>query len=164
MADVTPRAQGFMVARDTLNAKSFKLRKVWSQTVIYWEWGGGEVYSQTKKTVIGINFLDQCVQSCVLSHIYFGLFSMLDASSVITHTLMFTALVRGVRIYPWHWVNWICLRAELYGYYLSSEMCASSGPAEVTSKPCVGDRNCGQNAECTSPRASRIQKQGISGL
>lgn len=92
--------------------------------------------------------------------LYFDLFSMLDASSVITHTLMFTALVRGIRIYPWNWENWICLRAELYGYYLSSEMCASSGPSEVTSKPCVGDRNCGQNAECTSPQASRIQKQG----
>lgn len=73
---------------------------------------------------------------------------------------MFAAMVRGIRIYPWDWRNWICLRLELYGFYLSSEMCTSSGRAEITSKPCVGDQNCGQNAKCKLPRASRIQKQG----
>ena len=83
-----------------------------------------------------------------------------DSSSVITHTLMFAALVRGVRIVPYGYENWICLRAELYGYYLSNKMCASSGPAGMTSKPCIGDRNCGQNAECASPGASGIKKPG----
>lgn len=87
-------------------------------------------------------------------------FFMPDASSVITHTLMFAALVRGVRIFPYGYENWICLRAELYGYYLSNKMCASSGPAMMTSKPCTGDRNCGQNAECASPGTSGIKKQG----
>ena len=68
---------------------------------------------------------------------------------------MFAAPVRGIRIYPMAWENWICLRAELYGFYLGSEMCASSGPVDPTSSSCVGDRNCGQNAECTT-----VPKQG----
>ena len=63
---------------------------------------------------------------------------------------MFAAPVRGIRIYPTEWENWICLRAELYGFYLGSEMCASSDPVDATSSSCVGDRNCGQNAECTT--------------
>ena len=78
----------------------------------------------------------------------------------MTHTLMFAALVRGLRIYPYGYENWICLRAELYGYYLSKEMCASSGPSVITSKPCIGDRNCGQNAKCTLHGTSGIKKQG----
>ena len=67
---------------------------------------------------------------------------------------MFAAPVRGIRIYPMEWQNWVCLRAELYGFYLGSEMCASSGPVDASSS-CVGDRNCGQNAECTT-----VPKQG----
>ena len=75
--------------------------------------------------------------------------------------MLFAAPARGIRIYPMEWENWICLRVELYGFYLSSEMCASSGPAPATNYPCVGDRNCGQNAECVKvPQVSRIQKQG----
>jgi len=85
---------------------------------------------------------------------------MLDASSVTTHILIFAALVRGVRIFPYGYEFWICLRAELYGYYLSNKMCASSGPAEKTSESCIGDRNCGHNAECALPGTSRIKKQG----
>ena len=85
---------------------------------------------------------------------------ILDSSSVITHTLMFAALVRGVRIVPYGYENWICLRAELYGYYLSNKMCASSDPAVETSKQCVGDRNCGQNANCASPGTLGIRKTG----
>ena len=74
---------------------------------------------------------------------------------------MFAAPARGLRIYPQGWKNWICLRTELYGFYLSSEMCASSGPILRTRKACVGDRNCGQNAGCAkAPRTSRVQKQG----
>ena len=68
---------------------------------------------------------------------------------------MFAAPARGIRIYPMAWENWICLRAELYGFYLSSEMCAYTGPLDATSTSCVGDRNCGQNAECTT-----VPKQG----
>ena len=73
---------------------------------------------------------------------------------------MFAAPARGIRIYPWHWKNWICLRLELYGFYLSSEMCTSSGPSPALSKQCVGDRNCGQNAGCVREQPARIQKQG----
>lgn len=86
---------------------------------------------------------------------------VVDAASIVHHTLEFVTPVRGVRIYPWEWSYWICLRAELYGIYFSSDFCAHPGPTEVLSKPCVGDRDCGLNAECKLPQASRIQKQGI---
>ena len=82
-------------------------------------------------------------------------FHTLDGSTIQNHTLMFAAPARGIRIYPMDWQNWICLRAELYGFYLGSEMCASSGPVHPTSSSCVGDRNCGQNAECAT-----VSKQG----
>ena len=89
-------------------------------------------------------------------------FCVSDASSIVDHTLMFSALVRGIRVYPWAWRNWICLRLELYGFYMSSELCASAWPIE-TIKPCVGDRDCGQNAECRRLQASAIRKQGKKG-
>lgn len=85
-----------------------------------------------------------------------------DASSVIIHTLEFAAPARGIRIYPWKWKNWICLRMELYGFYLSSEMCASSGNFPKTSKTCVGDKNCGQNAGCVK-ETRRLRKQVVDG-
>lgn len=83
-----------------------------------------------------------------------------DASSVVHQILEFATPARGIRIYPWKYLNWICLRVELYGFYFSGGMCASSGPVPPTKKTCVGDRNCGQNAACMKEPKDRIPKQG----
>lgn len=83
-----------------------------------------------------------------------------DASSVVHQILEFATPARGIRIYPWKYLNWICLRVELYGFYFSGGMCASSGPVPPTKKTCVGDRNCGQNAACMKEPKNRIPKQG----
>lgn len=88
---------------------------------------------------------------------------ILDASSIVHHDFEFAAPARGVRIYPWDWYNWICLRMELYGFYLSREICASSGTLPQTNKLCVGDRNCGQNAGCVK-ETQRQMKQGTVSL
>lgn len=106
-------------------------------------------------------------QTSVTSYLVFGIFNVnyfqnTDASRIVNHTLEFASPVRGVRIYPWEWEFWICLRTELYGIYLSNELCANLGQAEGMSRSCVGDRDCGLNAECKLPHASKMQKKGTT--
>lgn len=71
-----------------------------------------------------------------------------DSSSIVVTELPFAVPVRAIRIYPQESFNWVCLRLELYGVYLSSSVCDSSGPELPTTKPCAGDRDCGSNADC----------------
>ena len=73
---------------------------------------------------------------------------------------MFAAPVRGIRIYPWDWYNWICLRIELYGFYVGSGLCSSAGQTPQTSQLCTGDRDCGKNAECRKMNGRSTTKIG----
>lgn len=59
---------------------------------------------------------------------------ILDLLSVIIYILMFVVLVRGVRIVSYGYENWICLRVELYGYYLNNKICVYFGFVVVISK------------------------------
>lgn len=68
--------------------------------------------------------------------------------------LPFAVPVRAIRVYPQESVNWICLRLELYGVYLSGSVCDSSGPELPLTKLCTGDRNCGANADCQKPNSN----------
>ena len=40
------------------------------------------------------------------------------------------------------------MRTELYGIYMTDNMCAAADGETVTARECRGDRNCSLNADC----------------
>ena len=83
-----------------------------------------------------------------------------DAGGIVMHTLQFPVPARGIRIYPQSWENWICMRSELYGFYILPEMCVTAPRHPVTSLPCVGNRDCGKNADCSKASDSTVPMSG----
>ncbi|KXJ23721.1 uncharacterized protein LOC110249945 [Exaiptasia diaphana] len=87
-----------------------------------------------------------------------------DSFGIVTTELPYAVPVRAVRIYPQEYYSWVCLRAELYGMYLSSASCASAGPELPTTKPCMGDRDCGKNADCQKANSTSGMRKTIGDL
>ena len=52
------------------------------------------------------------------------------------------------------------MRIELYGVYMTDNMCAAAGPETATTKECQGDRNCSLNADCKPISYDSIIKTG----
>jgi hypothetical protein len=52
------------------------------------------------------------------------------------------------------------MRIELYGVYMTDNMCAAAGQETATTKECLGDRNCSLNAECKPITDDSIIKTG----
>ena len=73
---------------------------------------------------------------------------------------MFAAPVRGVQVFPWAWESWLCMRIELYGFYVGSGLCSFAGQTPQTSQHCTGDRDCGKSADCKKIDTKQITKTG----
>ena len=52
------------------------------------------------------------------------------------------------------------MRIELYGIYMTENMCAASGLEMATTQKCQGDRNCSLNADCKPITNGSIIKTG----
>ena len=66
-------------------------------------------------------------------------------------------------IFPYKWAKWICMRTELYGIYMTDNMCAAADGETVTARECRGDRNCSLNADCKPLTNDSIIKTGRCG-
>ncbi|XP_065057342.1 uncharacterized protein LOC135685354 [Rhopilema esculentum] len=67
----------------------------------------------------------------------------------VESSLEYAVPARAIRFYPFNHRLLTCVRVEIYGSYLTRAMCANTGVKPMTMKRCVGDRNCGENAECS---------------
>ena len=52
------------------------------------------------------------------------------------------------------------MRVELYGIYMTDNMCAAAGQETATTKNCTGNRNCSLNADCEPITSESIIKTG----
>lgn len=84
----------------------------------------------------------------------------LDSNGIVEHELPFAVLAKKIFIFPYDWKNWICMRIELYGVYMTDNMCASAGQEAPLTKECQGDRNCSLNADCKPMMNDSIIKTG----
>ena len=79
---------------------------------------------------------------------------------IVESELEYVVPARAVRIFPYNSISYTCLRLEVYGVYITKQMCTHAGMKPVLVRSCVGSRKCGKNAECV--RTTDIQ--GISRL
>ena len=88
----------------------------------------------------------------------------LDSTGIVEHELPVAVLAKKILIFPHDWENWICMRVELYGVYMTDSMCAAAGLEMPTIKECQGDRNCSVNADCKPITSESILKTGESDI
>ena len=93
----------------------------------------------------------------LFSHMFI---SHADSNGIVEQELPFAVLAKKIQIFPHDWENWICMRVELYGVYMTDNMCAAAGQETPTTKECQGDRNCSLNADCKPMTNDSIIKTG----
>lgn len=67
---------------------------------------------------------------------------------VVESELEFAVPAKGIRFLPYNSVTFTCMRVEVYGVYMTKQMCTHTGLKPDLVRNCVGSRDCGKNAKC----------------
>lgn len=120
----------------TQGGKSFEEFSRYCQTDLY----------KVKFSLDGTSFVYYRISS--LDDVYVFTGNTGSPNEVKEHTLHYAIVARAIRFYPFKFDLRSCLRIELYGYYITPEICPQMD-TKVRNKTCFGDGDCRyKNAEC----------------